>query len=198
MPFRVALASPSCGARTCRSDATISYDGVPLRGHNGVDFLTPTGTPIVAIDNGVIEQAVYNDPTGFGHFVKVRHAWGETLYAHLSRIDVQVGQQVVRANVLGATGDTGFVFGPHLHFAIRINPYSRTDGWGGFSDLLPYLTARGHPARLCVGCRAPVPATAQAPHPPPRQHCGPDAGSRCPGRRPRLCPDQPGVKTTVT
>lgn len=118
----------------------ITYDGVPLRGHNGIDFLTPTGTPIVAVDNGVIEQVVYNDPSGFGHFVKVRHSWGEALYAHLDRINVQVGQQVARGNVLGATGNTGFTFGPHLHFAIRINPYSRTDGWGGFSDPLPYLT----------------------------------------------------------
>ncbi|MCB0107902.1 MAG: M23 family metallopeptidase, partial [Caldilineaceae bacterium] len=119
--------------------SSITYDGVPLIGHNGIDFLTPTGTPILAVDNGVIEQAVYNDPTGFGHFVKVRHSWGEALYAHLSKIDVQVGQQVVRGNKLGETGNTGFTFGPHLHFAIRINPYSRTDGWGGFSDPLPYL-----------------------------------------------------------
>lgn len=118
---------------------TITYDGIPLIGHNGIDFLTPVGTPILAVDNGVIEQVLYNDPTGFGHFVKVRHGWGEALYAHLSRIDVQVGQQVVRGNVLGATGNTGFVFGSHLHFAIRINPYSRTDGWGGFSDPLPYM-----------------------------------------------------------
>ncbi len=119
--------------------STITYDGVPLIGHNGIDFLTPTGTPIIAVDNGVIDQVVYNDPTGFGHFVKVRHGWGEALYAHLSRIDVQVGQQIARGNVLGATGNTGFVFGPHLHFAIRINPYSRTDGWGGFRDPLPYM-----------------------------------------------------------
>ncbi len=119
--------------------SSITYDGVPLIGHNGIDFLTPTGTPITAVDNGVIDQVVYNDPTGFGHFIKVRHGWGEALYAHLSRIDVQVGQQIARGNVLGATGNTGFAFGPHLHFAIRINPYSRTDGWGGFSDPLPYM-----------------------------------------------------------
>jgi murein DD-endopeptidase MepM/ murein hydrolase activator NlpD len=161
----------------------ITYDGVPLRGHNGIDFLTPTGTPILAVDNGVIEQVVYDDPTGFGHFVKVRHGWGEALYAHLSRIDVQVGQQVVRGNVLGATGATGFVFGPHLHFAIRINPYSRTDGWGGFSDPLPYM----NPANLTLPSYVRAGATrstAQAVAPPTAVDIA---------RGPGYAPDQPGV-----
>ena len=139
MPFQGSFGIAQLWGENPQIYSTITYDGVPLRGHNGIDFLTPTGTVIVAIENGVIEQAVYDDPTGFGHFIKVRHSWGEALYAHLSRIDVQVGQQVVRGNVLGATGNTGFTYGPHLHFAIRINPYSRTDGWGGFSDPLPYL-----------------------------------------------------------
>ncbi len=163
----------------------ITYDGVPLRGHNGIDFLTPTGTPIVAIDSGVIEQAVYNDPTGFGHFIKVRHAWGEALYAHLSRIDVRVGQQIVQGNVLGATGNTGFTFGPHLHFAIRIKPYNRADGWGGFTDPLPYMTPAGIklPSYVLDG---PATRSLAQSAPEPLQQ----ALSRAPG----YAPDQPDVQ----
>lgn len=116
-----------------------TYDGVPLRGHNGIDFLTPLDTPILAVDNGVVAETVLNDPTGFGRYIKVNHSWGEAMYAHLNSIQVAAGQQVIRGNVLGATGNTGFSSGPHLHFALRINPYSRTDGWGGYSDPLPYF-----------------------------------------------------------
>ncbi len=118
----------------------ITYDGVRLLGHNGIDFLTPVGTPITAVDRGVVQETVYNDPSGFGNFIKVRHDWGESIYAHLNTIDIQTGRLVARGDVMGTTGNTGFSNGPHLHFAIRINPYSRTDGWGGFSDPLPYLT----------------------------------------------------------
>lgn len=116
-----------------------TYDGVPLLGHNGIDFLTPSGVNILAVDNGVVDDVRSNDPGGFGTYIKVRHSWGEALYAHLLRADVQVGQLVQRGANLGQTGNTGFSQGPHLHFAIRINPYVRSDGWGGFSDPLPYL-----------------------------------------------------------
>jgi hypothetical protein len=50
-----------------------------------------------------------------------------------------VGQAVAKGQYIGASGNTGGSSGPHLHFAIRINPYVRGDGWGGFSDPLPYL-----------------------------------------------------------
>jgi len=115
------------------------YDNVPLRGHNGVDFTTPNDTPVVAVDNGVVAEAIMNDATGFGRYIKVNHGWGEAIYGHLNAIQVTPGQQVSRGSVLGASGNTGFSSGPHLHFAIRINPYSRTDGWGGYSDPLPYF-----------------------------------------------------------
>jgi murein DD-endopeptidase MepM/ murein hydrolase activator NlpD len=122
-----------------RAYGKISYDGVPLKGHNGIDYLTPMGTPLLAVDNGVVSEAVHNDPTGLGHYIKLRHSWGESLYAHLERIDVQAGQSVNRGQTIGRSGNTGNSSGPHLHFAIRIDPYSRTDGWGGFSDPLPYM-----------------------------------------------------------
>lgn len=119
--------------------SAITYDGIPLRGHNGIDFLTPTGTNLLAVDEGVVVDAIMNDPTGFGNYVKLQHGWGESLYAHMQSLSVSAGQQVTRGQVIGKSNNTGFSKGPHLHFSIRIGSYDRRDGWGGFRDPLPYF-----------------------------------------------------------
>lgn len=116
-----------------------TYDGVALRGHNGIDFLTPVGTNLLAVEQGVVAEAVLNDPSGFGNYIKLRHSWGESLYAHMDNLGVQIGQSVARGAFLGRSGNTGFSSGPHLHLALRIDPFRRADGWGGYSDPLPYL-----------------------------------------------------------
>ncbi|MEZ4736796.1 MAG: NBR1-Ig-like domain-containing protein [Caldilineaceae bacterium] len=116
----------------------IFYDGVPLKGHNGLDFATPVGTPLLAVDDGVINRVDF-EPNGFGYFVIVEHAWGESLYAHLERIDVQQKAGISAGQQLGLSGMTGYCYGAHLHFGIRIFPYRRTDGWGGFCDPSPFL-----------------------------------------------------------
>jgi murein DD-endopeptidase MepM/ murein hydrolase activator NlpD len=118
-----------------------SYEGVPLAGHNGVDFGTPHGTAVLATEGGEVAQTGY-EPTGFGHFILLAHPWGQSIYAHLNSVSVQMGQQVGRLQTIGISGSTGSSSGPHLHFAIRIHPFTRTDGWGGFSDPLPYLNPR--------------------------------------------------------
>jgi murein DD-endopeptidase MepM/ murein hydrolase activator NlpD len=117
----------------------ITYDGVPLKGHNGIDFLTPNGAQLLAVENGVVADAVLNSNTGFGAYIRLIHSWGESLYGHLQSLNVRAGQTVTRGMVIGLSDNSGLSFGPHLHFAIRINPYQRTDGWGGFTDPLPYL-----------------------------------------------------------
>ena len=117
---------------------TIPYDGVPLKGHNGLDFATPTNTLLLAADGGRVIRVDYEEG-GFGHFVLLQHAWGESLYAHLERVDVLQGATVARGQVLGLSGNSGFSTGPHLHFGIRIYPYRRTDGWGGFVNPIPFL-----------------------------------------------------------
>ena len=139
MPFRGDFGIAQLWAENPPIYGEIHYDGVPLKGHNGIDFLTPTGTDLQAVDDGVVAEAVYEDPSGLGNYVLVHHAWGESIYAHLNDIGVVTGQAVSRGQLLGHSGSTGFSNGPHLHFAIRINPYVRTDGWGGYSDPLPYL-----------------------------------------------------------
>ncbi|MBV7332673.1 M23 family metallopeptidase [Chloroflexi bacterium TSY] len=112
--------------------------GVPLRGHNGIDFLTPVGVRLVACEAG---QVIFigNDPQGFGNWLLLQHSWGRSIYAHLDSIAVQRNDSVRRGTFLGRSGNSGQSTGPHLHFAVAINPFNVGDGWGGFSDPLPYL-----------------------------------------------------------
>jgi murein DD-endopeptidase MepM/ murein hydrolase activator NlpD len=118
--------------------ARFVYDGVPLRGHNGLDFGTPENTPLLACDAGTVLRVDF-EMGGFGHFILIQHKWGESLYAHLNRVDVTVGSTVARGGQIGRSGNTGAGTGAHLHFGIRINPYRRTDGWGGFTDPTPFM-----------------------------------------------------------
>ena len=114
------------------------YDGVRLRGHNGIDFGIPVGVSLLAVSDGSVRRTGF-DKGGFGHFVLLNHRWGESLFAHLSEIQVKRDQQVILGETIGLSGNTGASTGPHLHFGIRIHPYRRTDGWGGFSDPKPFM-----------------------------------------------------------
>lgn len=89
------------------------------RMHRGIDIAAPTGTPIYAVADGVVERAGWNNG-GYGQLVEVRHADGTmTRYAHNSRILVQTGQQVRQGQNISLMGSTGFSTGPHLHFEIH-------------------------------------------------------------------------------
>jgi murein DD-endopeptidase MepM/ murein hydrolase activator NlpD len=86
-----------------------------VRAHPGIDFAAPTGTPVGASADGVVTQAGVSG--GYGKMVRLRHANGfETLYGHLSRIDVRVGQRVAQGARLGAVGATGLATAPHLDY----------------------------------------------------------------------------------
>ncbi len=90
------------------------------RAHNGVDYAAPNGTAVRSVGDGVVEFA--GRQNGYGNVVKLRHPGGKsTLYAHLSRIDVRVGQRVDQSSRIGAVGATGWATGPHLHFEFRDN-----------------------------------------------------------------------------
>lgn len=92
-----------------------------MRMHNGIDIANRLGTPVVASMAGKVSW-VDNRPKGYGNYVVVHHGNGyETLYAHLSRIDVKIGQWVEAGQRLGAMGSTGRSTGPHLHFTIFRN-----------------------------------------------------------------------------
>lgn len=114
-------------------------DGVPLKGHEGIDFGTPIGSTIVAVDAGRVAETADQGSKGYGKYVKLIHAWGETVYAHLTAHSVAVGDQVSRGEPIGFSGNTGNSSGPHLHFGIRVKPFDRKDGWGGYTNPAPFL-----------------------------------------------------------
>lgn len=95
--------------------------------HHGTDLDLNTGDPVFNAFDGIVRMRSY-DRNGYGYYVLVRHRNGlETLYGHLSKISVEVGQEVKAGEVLGLGGSTGRSTGPHLHFEIRyrglsINP----------------------------------------------------------------------------
>ena len=90
------------------------------RQHNGIDFAAPTGTAVRAVGDGTVEFA--GQQNGYGNIIIVKHRNNqETVYAHLSRIDVKAGQSVNQSQFIGAVGSTGWATGPHLHFEFRVN-----------------------------------------------------------------------------
>jgi len=88
--------------------------------HRGLDIATSHGTPVLAADSGKVTAAGWPDNSGYGNRVVIDHGNGfVTLYGHLSKVSVVVGQTVNRGNVIGLEGSTGRSTGPHLHFEIK-------------------------------------------------------------------------------
>ena len=88
--------------------------------HSGIDMACSTGTNIYAALAGTVTTAGWSDT--YGNYVIVRHHSGyKTLYAHMSKINVRVGQYVEASSVLGLVGSTGLSTGPHLHFTVYKN-----------------------------------------------------------------------------
>lgn len=95
--------------------------------HTGIDFTAPKGTPIQATGNGKVAKIV-NKKSGYGLYVVIDHGFGyETLYGHMSKVDVKQGQQVQRGQQIGLIGNTGTSTAPHLHYEVhykgkKVNP----------------------------------------------------------------------------
>lgn len=90
------------------------------RFHSGLDFTAPTGTAVSAAGSGRVVFAGRH-ASGWGNLVVVKHGSGvRTLYAHLSRIDVKLGQSVSSGAGVGLVGATGTATGPHLHFEVLV------------------------------------------------------------------------------
>ncbi|MGX2996520.1 M23 family metallopeptidase [Streptomyces sp. JNUCC 64] len=94
--------------------------------HSGQDFAVPTGTPVKSVSAGTVVKAGPNgggDGPAYGNAVVVKHAGGKySQYAHLSKVNVKIGQQVNAGQVIALSGNTGNSSGPHLHFEIRTTP----------------------------------------------------------------------------
>ena len=89
-----------------------------LRPHLAVDYGAPVGTPVRAVADGVVTMAGWDG--GYGLSISLRHARGyETMYNHLSRLDVKRGERVRQRQIIGRVGTTGLSTGPHLDYRVR-------------------------------------------------------------------------------
>lgn len=120
---RLLMKTPIEGARVTsgfgrRKHPILGY----TKGHKGVDFGAPSGTPIMAAGDGEILRAA---PTGtYGNYIKIKHASGfETAYAHLKGFakGIKTGSRVKQGDIIGYVGTTGRSTGPHLHYEVIRN-----------------------------------------------------------------------------
>jgi len=119
------------GAFTWPSNSHLlsGYDYSPSTNHFGIDIAGGLGDAIYAADNGVVVYAGWND-WGYGNVVVIDHDYGwQTLYAHLSVLNVGCGQSVYQGDVIGYFGSTGNSSGPHLHFEMLNESYGKVNPW---------------------------------------------------------------------
>lgn len=131
--------------------ASGAYGG---KGHNGMDFAVPIGTPLKAVLAGTVAGTGNTDSVrgcySFGKWVMIKHPNGlSTMYAHLSEISVSTGQAVATGQVIGYSGETGYATGPHLHFGVYVTAVTKIVKLG---DATRSSTA-------CSGAVMPVPPT---------------------------------------
>jgi murein DD-endopeptidase MepM/ murein hydrolase activator NlpD len=97
--------------------------GVYTIPHKGVDYRATIGTPVMAINSGVVR--VVQKYTDYGNTIVIDHGLGVmSFYLHLSQMNVKVGDVITRGQVIGLSGDTGYTMGPHLHVSVRIGGVS--------------------------------------------------------------------------
>ncbi|WP_405870468.1 MULTISPECIES: M23 family metallopeptidase [unclassified Streptomyces] len=110
--------------------------------HSGQDFAVASGTSVFAAHGGTVVKAGGNgagDGPAYGNAIVIKHGNGTySQYAHLSRIDVRVGQVVTTGQHIARSGNTGNSSGPHLHFEIR-----KTANYGSAIDPVAFLRAKG-------------------------------------------------------
>ena len=124
------------------------------RGHHGVDIRLRTGEPIHAAFGGTVRIA--SRMGGYGNCVVLRHPNGlETLYGHLSKINVKHGQQVAAGEVIGLGGSTGNSTGPHLHFECRFLYQTFDPEWILDFNSYTLRTRRLHLDKSYFGIRQP-------------------------------------------
>jgi murein DD-endopeptidase MepM/ murein hydrolase activator NlpD len=105
--------------------------------HEGIDFTAAIGTPIYATGDGVVSEAEYNSG-GYGNKIMINHGYSyETVYAHLSKINVKVGQRVKRGEIIGLMGNTGKSTAPHCHYEVHKAGVPMNPIYFFFNDITP-------------------------------------------------------------
>ena len=106
------------------------------RFHSGMDFSAKIGTDIYATGDGKVTMAGWKQ--GYGNCVMIDHGYGyQTLYGHMSKFKVRVGQKVKRGEVIGAVGNTGKSTGPHLHYEVIVRGHYDNPSKYYYMDLTP-------------------------------------------------------------
>ncbi|AIY41975.1 Membrane protein related to metalloendopeptidase [Collimonas arenae] len=119
-PSNVLLDKPVNGPLSSKFGVRRFFNGEERNPHSGLDFAVPTGTPVKTPADGkviLVGNYFFN-----GNTVYVDHGQGFiSMFCHLSKIDVLVGQSLVRGEFVGKVGSTGRATGPHLHWNISLN-----------------------------------------------------------------------------
>jgi murein DD-endopeptidase MepM/ murein hydrolase activator NlpD len=88
--------------------------------HLGLDLKAKMNVPVYATADGIAEVAKFDGKSGYGNLVVLQHNYGfKTYYGHLNKITVQAGKFLKKGDLIGYSGNTGLVSGPHLHYEVR-------------------------------------------------------------------------------
>jgi len=117
-----------------------AYAAYGLPGHEGIDLRAPAGSAIYAVADGTVRAVHANLAHPYGLHVRIDHADGyQTIYAHLTRSMVAVGDTVRAGQQIGVAGSTGNSTAPHLHLTLK-RVGGQTPGYpAGIVDPWPYL-----------------------------------------------------------
>lgn len=111
-----------------------------LRQHSGIDLAARPGTPVYATGDGIVRIASSNPQgySGYGIVVAIDHGYGfTTLYAHMQKSTVRVGQRVKRGEQVGTVGSSGMSSGSHLHYEVHLGDRQVDPVYYFFNDLSP-------------------------------------------------------------
>jgi murein DD-endopeptidase MepM/ murein hydrolase activator NlpD len=138
---RIPAIQPVSNADLKRTASGFGYRIHPIykisKFHAGMDFTAPTGTDVYSTGDGVIRE-VKSARRELGNHIIIDHGFGyQTVYAHLDRFNVKVGQKVKRGDIIGFVGSTGLSTAPHLHYEVHVNDRAVDPALYYFNDLTP-------------------------------------------------------------